>query len=179
MLARLALIVVLGCGCGSKNGGDRGSHAELERARVCNADSDCVHLGDACDWGCAVTVNKQSAGEIEKQMRASTEPCHMDCPPVGPPVCEDHRCRSPDRKATPRCTSAEDCALSCFASINDCCGEPCGCNHPHPKAEIASFEREHAERCARVEEDCKQERCEVKSYAPGCIDGACVALPVP
>jgi hypothetical protein len=79
----------------SRNKGDLG--AFLEEARACSSDEECVHLGDYCGAGCAVTVNRRHQQEAEERLRANPERCNIDCPPVGPPLCQQGRCASPDR----------------------------------------------------------------------------------
>ena len=67
----------------------------LARAQMCTADADCVYIGDLCEWGCAVTVNKKFASEAPGKLENPSVRCNIDCPNVGPPVCAHGTCTSP------------------------------------------------------------------------------------
>jgi hypothetical protein len=70
---------------------------ELERARACSADAECVHLGDFCHAGCSVTVNREHRDAVLSLLSSPRGKCFMDCPPVDPPICRKGRCESPSR----------------------------------------------------------------------------------
>jgi hypothetical protein len=74
-----------------------GAGDELERARACGADTECEHLGDFCNGGCAVTVNRRHRDAVIARLSTPHRTCAMDCPPVDPPVCRKGRCESPSR----------------------------------------------------------------------------------
>ena len=115
-MLRYALVVVLMLGCGSKKktegtvapptpptstappASDETLKQLQDRTTVCAQDSDCVHLGDRCAWGCAVTVNKKYEAEVEAWFGKHDTKCAIDCPAVDKPVCQQGRCNSPDRK---------------------------------------------------------------------------------
>jgi hypothetical protein len=52
-----------------------------------------------------VTVHKQYAAEVDAWLAAKNERCNIDCPPVGPPVCAQGRCVSPERQGAPPATA--------------------------------------------------------------------------
>jgi hypothetical protein len=188
----MVVAIVLVSGCGAKTDGKpeepKGSAqaetlAQLEeRTTKCAQSSDCEHLGDRCAWGCAVTVNKKYTAEVEAWLGAKHEQCNMDCPPVGPPACVQGRCRSPQRQdgatAGGECRTADDCAIVCFASADDCCGAGCGCDHAMPKADVAALTKQRAAKCAGKPLDgCPQWKCvEKTTYVPACDAGKCTAV---
>src|SRR5437016_2356916 len=101
----LAVVAIVSCGrnaaeqrpepTGSGAQAAPSTNATLRgRAEACTVDNDCEYLGDRCGWGCAVTVNKKLARDVEAEIAAHPVKCNIDCPPVGPPICEHGRCRS-------------------------------------------------------------------------------------
>jgi hypothetical protein len=153
----------------------------LARAAVCRADADCVHIGDWCAAGCAITVNQRDASEVQRRLTDGTTGCTMDCPPVDPPVCDNGRCRSPERREVPVATAGEcqtgaDCALSCLAGPTDCCGDACGCKHVYPIAEAQRIADAQKARCGRGPTSCPKVKCVDSHYEAQCIKGACVAV---
>ena len=69
----------------------------LDWARACAADAECEHLGDHCNAGCSVTVNRKHREAVLSKLATPRPTCVMDCPPVGPPVCRSGLCESPQR----------------------------------------------------------------------------------
>jgi hypothetical protein len=77
------------------SGVDAGDY--LERARACAADAECQYLGDFCNEGCAVTVNRKESDAVRARLLSPRRECAMDCPPVSAPMCRRGRCESPER----------------------------------------------------------------------------------
>lgn len=65
---------------------------EIESARACQADTDCVDVGTACPFGCSIVVNKSDADHIRDLLDGYTSTCAYDCAQPTSTVCEKNLC---------------------------------------------------------------------------------------
>lgn len=89
MIVFLALSVV-----GGPLGRELYADPYLASAAQCTQDSDCVSLGDRCDFGCSVTVNRSSEDAARNVVDFFDEGvCSMYCPDIHP-ACVSGMCES-------------------------------------------------------------------------------------
>ncbi len=65
---------------------------EIDKARVCAADEDCVNVGSKCPFGCYVVVNKKDAESIRSLLKDYKEVCAYDCMALDKITCKDKQC---------------------------------------------------------------------------------------
>jgi len=65
---------------------------QIRKAGYCQADSDCVIAGSRCPFGCAITVNKNEAGEIIRLVNSYTSNCDYSCLAETKVICKKNKC---------------------------------------------------------------------------------------
>jgi hypothetical protein len=92
-LARAALLTLLLGAAGCDGGPSEAEiREEIELARRCQNDHECINLGSRCPIGCAITVNRSEAERILGLLRDLEASCTQDCSPVTRVVCEKSLC---------------------------------------------------------------------------------------
>lgn len=67
----------------------------IDAANRCEVAEDCVDVGSACPFGCAIYVHRAEAEQIRAELERwgrSRGTCAYDCAPVSGVVCEARRC---------------------------------------------------------------------------------------
>ncbi len=65
---------------------------EIEKARVCLTDLECVNLGSSCPFGCAITVTRSEAERIRGLVAGFESSCAYSCKAVTQVLCEKGLC---------------------------------------------------------------------------------------
>jgi hypothetical protein len=65
---------------------------EIEKARNCAHDTDCINLGARCPFGCAITVARSEAERIRQILDEHEESCTATCATYTQVLCEKGLC---------------------------------------------------------------------------------------
>jgi len=65
---------------------------EIEKARICLNDFECINLGSRCPFGCAVAVTRSEAERIRALLNEFESTCAYGCAQVTEVVCEKGLC---------------------------------------------------------------------------------------
>ena len=66
---------------------------QIEDARACSTNNECVDVGSVCPFGCAIVVNKSQSDRISKLIHEhQNNQCAYDCRAVTGIACEARLC---------------------------------------------------------------------------------------
>ena len=65
---------------------------EIEKAKYCDEDSDCVDAGGKCPFGCYAYVNKNEVSRIGQLIDSFNSKCVYGCISCPTAVCENKKC---------------------------------------------------------------------------------------
>jgi hypothetical protein len=88
----LAVATLVAAGCGGSPSAEE-IKKEIEAARPCGGDPDCVNIGGRCPFGCDIVVNRAWAERVRKLVNDYPKGCAQSCgPPPAAIVCESGLC---------------------------------------------------------------------------------------
>jgi hypothetical protein len=65
---------------------------EIEEAKYCTTDNDCIIVQSKCPFDCYQAVNKAEAERINQRIKGFESSCTYSCVPIKGTACESGRC---------------------------------------------------------------------------------------
>ncbi len=66
---------------------------QIEKANYCDANSDCINLGQKCPFGCCIYVNVNEVDKLSNLLLAYNSKCVYGCLSCEKVICENKKCK--------------------------------------------------------------------------------------